>query len=195
VIFCYFLLGKPGCSYWWDDSDFSRNILFISNFVQLTNKRIVFWQIPFGNTIMKACDNTLNHYQDNRPQWLLGNPLRTGLISYRDVGVIAFLFGCGNGQVTCACDQANDGITNPNPIDGNSVNSLTADDDGGYFFFVGTEYNQQPEPLNPGNNPPITASYVSLNPNTQLTPNNGVGERLVNGMNWIVGFIFLILAV
>ena len=29
------------------------------------------WQIPLGNTKMRAQNNTWGHYQDNRPEWLL----------------------------------------------------------------------------------------------------------------------------
>ena len=35
--------------------------------------------------------------------------------------------------MTCACDAAGDGVTNPAPIGANTRASLTADDDGGYF--------------------------------------------------------------
>ena len=47
--------------------------------------------------------------------------------------VIGFMFGGGNGEVTCACDAAGDGTTNPAPINGNNTLSYTADDDGGFF--------------------------------------------------------------
>jgi len=40
-------------------------------------KRIVMWQIPLGNTKMRAQNNTTGHDQDNRPEWLLDDPLRT----------------------------------------------------------------------------------------------------------------------
>ena len=45
-----------------------------SRFVDLTGKRIVLWQIPYGNTRMRAMNNTWNHYQDNRVEWLLDDP-------------------------------------------------------------------------------------------------------------------------
>ena len=38
----------------------------------------------------------------------------------------------GNGA-TSAYDAAGDGVTNPAPINGNTRDSLSADDDGGYF--------------------------------------------------------------
>ena len=48
----------------------------------------------------------------------------------RHAGLVAFLFG---GGVTCPCDQARDGVTYPDPIDGNDRPSLSDADDGGYF--------------------------------------------------------------
>ncbi|HZS42402.1 MAG TPA: hypothetical protein VFF06_36480, partial [Polyangia bacterium] len=52
---------------------------------------------------------------------------------YVDAGVVAFLFGGGAAGATCACDGQGDGITNPAPINGNTLVSLSADDDGGFF--------------------------------------------------------------
>jgi len=93
----------------------------------------VMWQIPLGNTKMRALDNTWNHYQDNRVEWLLDDPGRTHLSEYLQAGVVAFLFGRGANGATCACDAANDGVTNPALINGNTGLSLNADDDGGFF--------------------------------------------------------------
>ena len=41
--------------------------------------RAVLWQIPFGNTKMRAVNNTWNHYQDNKVEWFLEEPARTRL--------------------------------------------------------------------------------------------------------------------
>ena len=84
------------------------------------------WQIPLGNTQMRAQNNTNGHYQDNRPEWLLDEPGRTHLTAYRDAGVVAFLFGGGAGGTTCACNAVNDGVTNPAPINGNTLASEAA---------------------------------------------------------------------
>ena len=40
------------------------------------------WQIPLGNTKMRAMNNTWGHYQDNRVEWLLDEPARTHLRTY-----------------------------------------------------------------------------------------------------------------
>jgi hypothetical protein len=118
---------------WWDADDFNRHLRFLSRFVDLTGRRIVLWQIPFGNTRMRAMDNTWNHYQDTRVEWLLDDPGREHLRQYLGAGVIALLFGRGADGATNAADSAGDGITDPPPINGNDRPSLNADDDGGYF--------------------------------------------------------------
>src|SRR5205085_8348544 len=95
--------------------------------------RMVAWQIPLGNSVMRAENQTWNHYQDNRVQWLLGPASREHLRAYVAAGFVGFLFGRGGDGATCACDAAGDGVTNPPPIDGNTRTSLSADDDGGFF--------------------------------------------------------------
>jgi hypothetical protein len=55
------------------------------------------------------------------------------LRAYVAAGFVGFLFGRGADGATCACDAAGDGVTNPAPIDGNNVISVSADDDGGYL--------------------------------------------------------------
>ena len=93
----------------------------------------VVWQIPFGNTRMRAMNNTWNHYQDNKVEWLLDDPGRTHLQEYLQAGVVAFLFGRGADGTTCPCDANRDGVTNPAPINGNDRASLNAAADGGHF--------------------------------------------------------------
>jgi hypothetical protein len=129
--FYQYVYGNPNA--WWAPADFARNVRYLSDFVALTAKRVVMWQIPYGNTKMRAMNNTWNHYQDNRPEWLLDDPARAHLADYVNAGVVALLFGGGAGGVTCSCDAARDGVTNPAPINGNTGLSLSADDDGGYF--------------------------------------------------------------
>jgi hypothetical protein len=118
---------------WFKPADFHRHLLYAQTFVRLAGVRMVAWQIPLGNTVMRAMDNTWDHFQDNRVQWLLGSGSRVHLRSYVAAGFAGFLFGRGADGATCACDAAKDGVTNPAPIDGNTRPSLSADDDGGYF--------------------------------------------------------------
>jgi hypothetical protein len=124
--------GDGGATWWYPD-DFARNIRYLTKFSSLAQKRIVMWQIPLGNTRMRAMNNTWNHYQDNKVEWFFDDPGRANLSAYARAGVIAFLFGRGADGATCACDAAGDGVTNPPPIGANTRASLNADDDGGYF--------------------------------------------------------------
>jgi hypothetical protein len=118
---------------WFEPADFARHLLYAQTFVRLTGIRMVAWQIPLGNTVMRAENDTNDHYQDNRVQWLLGAGSRARLKRYVAAGFAGFLFGRGADGNTCACDAAKDGTTNPPPIDGNTRASISADDDGGYF--------------------------------------------------------------
>jgi hypothetical protein len=118
---------------WFTAADYGRNATYIKAFVRTAGIRAVLWQLPYGNTKMRAVNNTWNHYQDNKVEWLLDDPTRANLTAYADAGVIAFLFGRGADGVTCACDANGDGVTNPAAINGNTRTSLSADDDGGFF--------------------------------------------------------------
>jgi hypothetical protein len=119
---------------WFGAADFRRHLLYGRTFVRLAGIRMVAWQIPLGNTLMRAMDNTNGHYQDNRVQWLLdGASGRAHLRAYVAAGYVGFLFGGGAPGTTCACDADKDGVTNPAPIGANTRPSLSADDDGGLF--------------------------------------------------------------
>ena len=177
--FKQFVYGDQGIS-WWDAEDFRRSARFIGKFSTTAGKRIVMWQLPLGNTRMRAQNNTWGHYQDNRVEWLLDDATRAHLMSYRDAGVVAFLFGGGADGVTCACDPFDDGVTNPAPIGGNTMASQLAaagtapfqttvggvptlvtpyaeDDDGGFFRWRVWAYYQTgalaliPKPTAPTN--------------------------------------------
>ena len=90
-----------------------RYARFIKGYVADTGHRVVVWQIPLGNTKMRAMNDTWGHYQDNRAQWFLDDPGGTHLAMWRDAGVVALLFGGGADGTTCACDAQGDGVTNP----------------------------------------------------------------------------------
>jgi hypothetical protein len=174
--FYQFVYGDSGRS-WWDAEDFRRSTRFLGGFSTAAGKRIVMWQIPLGNTKMRAQNNTTGHYQDNRPEWLLDDPLRTHLAAYRDAGVVAFLFGGGAGGTTCACNGQGDGVTNPAAINGNTLASeaaaagsapvvvtrgttptlvtpYAADDDGGFFRWKAWQYYRDGAmPLAPASGP------------------------------------------
>ena len=137
------VLGDGGAS-WWHAGDFTRDIRFDAAFHRRAHLRLVKWQIPLGNRLMRAMNNTWGHYQDNRVQWLLGSHSRAHLRRYARAGVVALMFGGGADGTTCACDARGDGRTNPAPIDGNRRRSLSADDDGGYFKSRARAYYRHP---------------------------------------------------
>ena len=88
--------------------------------MRLAGVRMVAWQIPLGNTVMRAMNNTWDHFQDNRVQWLLGPARARTCARTSPPGFAGFLFGRGADGATCACDAAKDGVTNPAPINGNT---------------------------------------------------------------------------
>jgi hypothetical protein len=142
------IVDHDGGASWYTPDDYGRSVVYISAFVQTARKRVVIWQIPFGNTKMRAENNTTGHYQDNKVEWLLDDPAHTHLRAYANAGVVAFLFGGGGSGVTCACDADHDGVVNPAPIYGNDALSLSADDDGGFFRDrVASYYRAGPLPL------------------------------------------------
>src|SRR5207237_8687504 len=99
---------------WFTPTDFARHLLYGQTFVRAAGIRMVAWQIPLGNTLMRAMNNTRDHFQDNRVQWLLGS--RAHLRAYGAAGYVAFLFGRGPAGATCPCDAAQDGVRSPTPI-------------------------------------------------------------------------------
>jgi hypothetical protein len=130
--FKQYVNGDHGSS-WYTGDDYRRSTIYIGAFVRVAALRAVLWQVPFGNTQMRAENNTWDHYQDNKVEWLFGDHTRAHLDAYVRAGVVAVLFGRGADGPTCACDAAGDGVTNPDPVDNNTGQSLDADDDGGYF--------------------------------------------------------------
>jgi hypothetical protein len=141
--FYQYVYGDGGAS-WWNASDFPRYARFIAGFVAATGKRVVVWQIPMGNTLMRATNDTNGHYADNRPEYFLNDVADGHLALWRDAGVMGLLFGGGAGGTTCACDAMNDGVTNPAAKGTHTRTSLSADDDGGYLhdrvaaYYAGT---------------------------------------------------------
>jgi hypothetical protein len=144
--------GQPGGRSWWDRynktfPNFARYLSFIGQLSQATHRRVVMWQVPMGNQYFDTMNNSPGHYQDNRAEYILNN-----VGSFAAAGVIAVLFGPGNGG-TMNTDAMHDGVTNPAPISTYECNfcnthvSVYTDDDGGYLrIFVG-QYMQNPLPF------------------------------------------------
>lgn len=128
-----------GQNTWWDETDtvlpnFDQTARWIGFLNRNLSRRIVVWQIPIGNTKMRSCNNAWGHYQDNRVQYFLDASYgSTHLSKWMQMGVVGFLFGRGDTNTTTNTDAANDGVTNPAAINGNSRVATFADDDGGYF--------------------------------------------------------------
>lgn len=132
------LVDGDGGAHWWAPADHARNLRFLGAFSRTIRLGIVEWQIPLGNTRMRAVNNSWGHYQDNLVESLLEtNALRDAYVA---AGVIAFLFGGGAAGTTCACDAQQDGVTDPPPINGNVRTSVSSDDDGGFFMDVAARF-------------------------------------------------------
>jgi hypothetical protein len=130
--FKQYVYGDGGSS-WYDANDYRRSTEYIAAFVRTARLRVTLWQVPLGNTMMRPENNTWDHYQDNKVEWLLDDATRAHLTAYANAGVVAVMYGRGADGATCACDANGDGVTNPAPVSGNDRMSLNADDDGGYF--------------------------------------------------------------
>jgi len=160
--------GDGGAA-WWGAADYGRNVRFVSGFVASAGRRVVLWQIPLGNTKMRAMNNTWDHFQDNHVEWLLDDAGRAHLGDYANAGVIGAIFGRGADGATCACDAASDGVTDPAPINGNAMASLTADDDGGFFRAKAANYyGAGPLPL-PGGTVPVPSPTPVPGPCVSVT--------------------------
>ncbi len=127
------IINGDGGQSWWDAADYARWDRWIGRFVRDSGLRMVMWQIPLGNTKMRAMNNSWGHYQDNHVEWWLGDGAEANLQATVDAGVIALLYGGGADGTTSASDAMGDGTTNPPAINGNTQTSYSADDDGGYF--------------------------------------------------------------
>jgi hypothetical protein len=154
---------------WWKPADFDTFRRFLSRLSSELGQEVILWQIPMGNTLYQSSNNTVGHYQDNRPEYFLQSVLESGdtahLRQYCDAGVVAFLFGAGQDDQTKYFDARNDGVTNPTPIDNRARNhtdhlndrpALNADDDGGFLRLgIKTYYANGPPPLE---RPPVACN-------------------------------------
>jgi hypothetical protein len=131
---------------WWKEADFESFEKWCGELHRLTGLPIISWQIPVGNTIMAACNNTEGHYMDNRVQTWLGDcPTNAAVMRLAKQGFIALLFGGGAGGCTGFGDGRRDGTTNPPPVEGNEGRqSRFPDDDGGYLRLQAAAYYTNP---------------------------------------------------
>jgi hypothetical protein len=84
---------RPG--YWWTAENNAAAILgFYKTMAETVGKPMVLWQIPVGNM---AQNNTLNHYQDDKVDYLFSH-----MDQVADAHIVALLFGAGHGEQTSA---------------------------------------------------------------------------------------------
>jgi hypothetical protein len=143
-----------GGKHWWDENNlklpnFVQYASYLTLFHQFTQKPIILWQLPVGNSLMRTVNNTNHHWQDNRAQYFLGGKSQQNLTAYVNAGVVGLLFGPGSGSVTSSKDSAGDGVTNPTAINGNNTVATVSDDDGGYLRQQAAIYYKTPYYLPP----------------------------------------------
>lgn len=81
-----------GYNNFWTDQKAAAALAFYELMADSVGKPVVLWQIPVGNM---AQNNTLNHYQDDKVDWLLGH-----LDQVAKAHVAALLFGAGQQEQT-----------------------------------------------------------------------------------------------
>jgi hypothetical protein len=139
-------------THWWDPTNttfpnFSRYLAWVSELHAKTARQQIVWQVPEGNQYFLTENNQCGHYQDNVAQYFIGHPK-----SLAAAGLVAVLFGAGNGCQTNNTDVRGDGVTNNSGqpttdlLGGcsacNTHMSIVKDDDGGFLrIFVGRYYN------------------------------------------------------
>jgi hypothetical protein len=150
-----YVVGRPNA--WWDRlnvalPNFERFEHFLGAVTATTGRRVIVWQVPLGNQWFQSENNSDGHYQDNRAEYFFGH---VGELVH--IGVIAVLYGRGNGGSTTNTDDKSDGITNHSSFctsDGTSSGTIcnnhvatVADDDGGYLRMAAANYFSSPVPL------------------------------------------------
>ncbi|MET8761060.1 RICIN domain-containing protein [Lentzea sp. NPDC004782] len=96
----YALPAHGGRNTYWNDQKANAALGFYKTMAESVGKPVVLWQIPVGNM---AQNNTLNHYQDDKVDWLFGH-----LDQVANAHVAALLFGPGhNEQTTAETDGGN----------------------------------------------------------------------------------------
>jgi hypothetical protein len=137
-------------THWWDPTNqkfpnFTRYLAWVNELHARTARPQVVWQVPTGNQYFLTMNNTCGHYQDNVASYLIAHP-----DDLYAAGLIAVMFGAGNGCQTSYADVIGDGVTNnggtpTTDLAGgcNACNthvSSWADDDGGYLRTFVAQY-------------------------------------------------------
>lgn len=149
------VLGKPR---FWDQTNtvfpnFHRWEDYIHAVTTAAGRKAIVWQVPIGNQLYLAENNTSGHYQDNRVQYFFSH-----WSELKNAGLVGALFGSTTRTASTYDDRHGDGVTNPAPIcnsDGwgdhrvvcTSLPSVASDDDGGYLRVSAQNYYKSPLPL------------------------------------------------
>jgi hypothetical protein len=80
--------------HWWTGTKGAEALAFYKLITEGTGKPLVLWQIPLGNM---AQNNTLNHYQDDKVDYLFSH-----MDQVADAHIAALLFGAGQQEQTSA---------------------------------------------------------------------------------------------
>ncbi|MGW7816893.1 RICIN domain-containing protein [Streptomyces puniciscabiei] len=76
----------------WTDQKAAARLAFYKTMAESVGKPVVLWQIPVGNM---AQNNTLNHYKDDKVDWLFGH-----MDQVADAHIAGLLFGAGQQEQT-----------------------------------------------------------------------------------------------
>jgi hypothetical protein len=149
------VLNKPR---FWDQTNtvfpnFHRWEDYIRAATTAAGRKAIVWQVPIGNQLYLAENNTPGHYQDNRVEYFFSH-----WQELKNAGLVGALFGSTTPTATTYDDRAGDGATNPAPIcdsdgwgDGRtvctSIQSPAPDDDGGYLRLSAQNYYRNPLPF------------------------------------------------
>ncbi len=133
--------------------NFHRWQAYVKAVTTVTRRKAIVWQVPIGNQLYRAMDNTRGHWQDNRVEYFFDH-----VDELRDAGLVGVLFGTTQTDATTYWDGVADGVTNPEPIcssNGWSSGKVVcsnlvgygADDDGTYLRQRIMAYYKAPLPL------------------------------------------------
>ncbi|OXM87002.1 hypothetical protein [Paenibacillus rigui] len=141
--------------------NFHRWEQFVKAVVDTTKKKAMIWQIPVGNQVYRAMNNTPGHYQDNKAEYLF-----THMEELVNIGIVGLMFGHGQPGSTAHYNLIDDNneappetdFFNPAPLnfsdgwgDGsvhtNDKEADYTDDDGGYLRIQAREYYRHPIPV------------------------------------------------
>ncbi len=150
-----YVLGKP--RFWDQDNvvfpNFHRWEDYLRAATQAAGPQAIVWQVPIGNQLYAAVNNTPGHYQDNRVEYFFDH-----VAELKNAGIVGVLFGTTIARATNYADWAGDGVTNPAPVcnsDGwssgkvvcSTIQTPVSDDDGGYLRVRAQQYYRAPLPL------------------------------------------------